>query len=101
MQHQIKTEFEKNQQIKKEALASIALYVAFFIWWYVTGYGLAGTGTPQTYTYVMGLPMWFFLGNICDHASHLLTAGIQPYRWRNGRSRIRSHRCCNGRRLLR
>ena len=32
MQHQIKTEFEKNQQIKKEALASIALYVAFFIW---------------------------------------------------------------------
>lgn len=67
MQHQIKTEFEKNQQIKKEALASIALYVAFFIWWYVTGYGLAGTGTPQTYTYVMGLPMWFFLSCVVGY----------------------------------
>ena len=67
MQHQIKTEFEKNQQIKKEALASIALYVAFFIWWYVTGYGLVGTGTPQTYTYVMGLPMWFFLSCVVGY----------------------------------
>ena len=30
------TEKEKNQQIKKEALISAGLYIAFFIWWYFT-----------------------------------------------------------------
>ena len=35
------TEKEKNQQIKKEALISAGLYIAFFIWWYFTGYGIA------------------------------------------------------------
>ena len=65
--HQIKTEFEKNRQIKKEAIASIVLYVVFFLWWYITGYGIAGTGTPETYTYVMGLPMWFFLSCVVGY----------------------------------
>ena len=55
------TEKERNRQIKREALISVALYVGFFIWWYFTGYGIAEKGTPETYTYVMGLPMWFFL----------------------------------------
>lgn len=61
------TEKEKNQQIKKEALISVGLYAAFFIWWYVTGYGIAERGTAETYTYVMGLPMWFFLSCIVGY----------------------------------
>lgn len=61
------TEKEINIQIKKEAIISIVLYVAFFIWWYITGYGIAATGTPETYTYVFGLPMWFFLSCVVGY----------------------------------
>ena len=63
----IVTEADKNRQIKKEALISVALYVAFFIWWYATGYGVASMGTPKTYTYVLGLPMWFFLSSVVGY----------------------------------
>ena len=55
------TEKERDHQMKKEALISAGLYAGFFIWWYFTGYGIAEKGTPETYTYVLGLPMWFFL----------------------------------------
>ncbi len=61
------TEKEKNRQMKKEALISVALYVGFFIWWYFTGYGIAEKGTPETYTYIFGLPMWFFLSCIVGY----------------------------------
>ena len=47
------------------------------------------------------LPYRFILGNICYHASYLLTSGIQPHRRRDGNSSIRCYRCSNGRRLLR
>ncbi len=55
------TEKEKNQQIKKEALISAGLYIAFLSGGIFTGYGIAEKGAPETYTYVLGLPMWFFL----------------------------------------
>ncbi len=61
------SEKEVNRQIKREAVISVILYIAFFLWWYVTGYGIASTGTPETYTYVMGLPMWFFLSCIVGY----------------------------------
>ena len=31
------SEKEKNRQIRKEAIVSVILYAAFFIWWYFTG----------------------------------------------------------------
>lgn len=68
------TEKERNRQIKKEALISIGLYIAFFIWWYFTGYGIAEKGTPQTYTYVMGLPMWFFLSCIVGYVLFVIAS---------------------------
>ena len=58
------TEKERNIQIRKEAVASGILYVCFFLWWYFTGYGLAERTDPANYTYVMGLPMWFFMSCI-------------------------------------
>lgn len=61
------TEEQKNRQIKKEVAASLILYLAFFLWWYCTGYGLAERGTPETYTYIAGLPMWFFLSTIVGY----------------------------------
>ncbi len=63
----IMTEEQKNRQIKKEVIASLILYLAFFLWWYFTGYGLAEKGTPATYSYIAGLPMWFFLSTIVGY----------------------------------
>ncbi len=60
-------ERDRNRQIKKEAAISLGLYAAFFIWWYFTGYGIAEIGTPETYTYVWGLPLWFFLSCILGY----------------------------------
>lgn len=57
---------EQNIQIRKEAIISLALYVAFFIWWYATGYGLSG-GDPADYQYVLGFPMWFFMSCIMGY----------------------------------
>jgi len=56
------SEKAKNRQINKEAIISIILYILYFIWWYVTGFGL-GSGDPSTYKYVMGLPLWFVLNS--------------------------------------
>ncbi len=43
----------------KEALLCLALTLANFIWWYGFAYGL-GSGSVEHYTYIMGLPTWFF-----------------------------------------
>lgn len=56
------SEKAKNRQINKEAIISIILYILYFIWWYVTGFGL-GSGDPSSYKYVMGLPLWFVLSS--------------------------------------
>ncbi|NLD11520.1 YhdT family protein [Aminicella lysinilytica] len=62
----ILTEKERAHQIKKEATISMIMYAAFFLWWYFTGYGL-GSGDPKDYTYIFGLPMWFFLSCIVGY----------------------------------
>jgi len=46
-------------QARKEALCTIALAAANFIWWYAFAYGL-GSRPVEEYTYVWGLPSWFF-----------------------------------------
>jgi uncharacterized membrane protein YhdT len=56
------SEKAKNRQINKEAIISIILYILYFVWWYVTGFGL-GSRDPSSYKYVMGLPLWFVLSS--------------------------------------
>lgn len=53
------SEKEKNRQLNKEALMTLGLYVIFFIWWYAFGYGLS-SGDVTEFTYILGLPSWFF-----------------------------------------
>lgn len=43
----------------REALIGVALAVFNFIWWFAFAYGL-GDRTPENYSYVFGLPAWFF-----------------------------------------
>ena len=71
----ILTEKERSRQIRKEAAVSMILYVAFFLWWYFTGYGL-GSGDPKKYTYIMGLPMWFFLSCIVGYVGFCIASVI-------------------------
>ncbi len=46
-------------QAGREALLTLGLYVFFFLWWTVFAFGL-GAGNPADYTYVWGMPTWFF-----------------------------------------
>ncbi len=43
----------------KEALIGVILVLINFLWWYGFAYGL-GSGNPQKYQYIFGLPAWFF-----------------------------------------
>ncbi|WP_245690160.1 YhdT family protein [Sediminibacillus albus] len=43
----------------REALLGIGLVLFNFIWWFAFAYGLGGKD-PSEYTYVFGLPAWFF-----------------------------------------
>ncbi|MBP2025127.1 YhdT family protein [Peptoniphilus stercorisuis] len=62
----LKTIEEKNRQINKETKISIFLYILYFLWWYLTGYGLSNTD-PSEYKYILGLPLWFFLSCVVGY----------------------------------
>ncbi|WP_096187835.1 YhdT family protein [Evansella halocellulosilytica] len=47
------------QVANREALAGVALVLFNFIWWYGFAYGL-GSKPVEEYTYILGLPAWFF-----------------------------------------
>ncbi len=44
---------------KKEAILGIGLAVFNFLWWFGFAYGL-GSKPVEEYTYILGLPSWFF-----------------------------------------
>ncbi|UOR11573.1 YhdT family protein [Halobacillus amylolyticus] len=43
----------------REALIGVTLAVVNFVWWFAFAYGL-GSKPPEEYSYVFGLPAWFF-----------------------------------------
>ena len=43
----------------REAIIGIILVLINFIWWYAFAYGM-GSGDPRSYTYILGMPAWFF-----------------------------------------
>jgi uncharacterized membrane protein YhdT len=53
---------EKDPRFKiahREAWIGIILVIINFAWWYGFAYGL-GAGPVEEYTYLFGLPAWFF-----------------------------------------
>lgn len=50
----------------REALLTLGAYGLYFVWWYACAYGL-GDGDPEGYTYIFGLPAWFFLSCIAGY----------------------------------
>lgn len=53
-------------QANREALLTLGAYGLYFVWWYVCAYGLGDTD-PETYSYMFGLPSWFFLSCIAGY----------------------------------
>lgn len=51
------------KQCNKEAIYASVLGILNVIWWYVWGYGL-GSKPVEEYTYIAGLPTWFFMSSI-------------------------------------
>lgn len=53
-------------QANREALLTLGAYALYFVWWYVCAYGLGG-GDPDDYSYILGLPAWFFTSCIAGY----------------------------------
>ncbi|MCH6267831.1 YhdT family protein [Neobacillus citreus] len=54
--------FVKDKRFKiahREALIGVVLVVINFVWWYGFAYGL-GSKKVEDYSYIFGLPAWFF-----------------------------------------
>ncbi|QQZ11138.1 YhdT family protein [Heyndrickxia vini] len=43
----------------KEAWIGVGIAIIHFLWWFGFAYGL-GRGKVEDYTYILGLPAWFF-----------------------------------------
>ncbi len=43
----------------KEALTGVIIVLINFLWWFGFAYGL-GSRSPEGYSYILGLPDWFF-----------------------------------------
>lgn len=57
---------KRYRQADREALYTLALYVFFFAWWFVFAFGL-GSGDPEDYAYIWGIPAWFFYSCILGY----------------------------------
>ncbi|MDL2285192.1 YhdT family protein [Desulfovibrio sp. OttesenSCG-928-F07] len=54
------------KQANKEAAITLAIYVFFFLWWTIFAFSL-GSGDPADYTYILGMPAWFFYSCIMGY----------------------------------
>ena len=50
---------KRYKQADREALITLGVYAFFFLWWTVFAFGWGG-GDPENYSYVLGMPSWFF-----------------------------------------
>ena len=54
------------RQTDREAVITLVLYLFFFLWWTFFAFG-PGTDDVEKYTYVMGMPAWFFYSCILGY----------------------------------
>lgn len=51
------------KQIQKEVIITCILYIFYFLWWLLFGLGM-GSKKTEEYSYILGLPSWFFFSCI-------------------------------------
>ncbi|SHG55062.1 YhdT family protein [Ornithinibacillus halophilus] len=54
-----KKEDSRYKIANREALIGVGLVIFNFIWWFAFAYGLGSKDTEE-YSYILGLPDWFF-----------------------------------------
>ena len=54
------------KQTNREAFITLGLYIFFFLWWSLFAFGL-GAGDPDGYSYIFGLPAWFFYSCVAGY----------------------------------
>ena len=54
------------KQADREAYITLGLYVFFFLRWTLFAFGL-GSGDPEEYSYIWGLPAWFFFSCVAGY----------------------------------
>ncbi|GAA03117.1 YhdT family protein [Photobacterium leiognathi] len=73
----MKTLSARYRQAHKEAYWAIALALAYFLWWYVSAYGLApAIGDLSMPTLYFGLPLWFLLSCIVGPILFTVLCGV-------------------------
>ena len=53
-------------QARRETVVTCGLYLFFFLWWTVFAFGWE-SGDPSTYSYVLGMPAWFFFSCVLGY----------------------------------
>ena len=65
-------------QANREAIMAVVLSLAYFIWWYATAYGF-GDKPFSKYTYIMGMPTWFFLSCVVGFILFAVLAAVMVF----------------------
>ena len=68
------------RQADREAYITLGLYIFFFLWWTLFAFGL-GAGDPDEYSYVFGLPAWFFYSCVAGYPVVTLILWLVVRRW--------------------
>lgn len=71
---------KRYKQADKEALITLLMYAFFFLWWTFFAFGL-GSGDPENYSYVLGLPAWFFYSCVAGYPVVTLILWVVIRKW--------------------
>ncbi|GAL07296.1 YhdT family protein [Photobacterium aphoticum] len=73
----MKTLSARYQQAHKEAKWAIGLALAYFVWWFISAYAFAPSGTEDTLpTLYGGFPLWFLLACIVGPILFTVLCGL-------------------------
>lgn len=74
---------EKDYRYKianREALIGLGLVLFNFVWWFAFAYGM-GSKDPSEYSYVFGLPAWFFYSCVLGFIVMVALVTIVVKKW--------------------
>lgn len=77
------TEFQEDPRFKvsnREALIGCIIAAVNFIWWFGFAYGL-GSKPVEEYSYVFGLPAWFFYSCVAGTVVITIVVIVAVKRW--------------------
>ncbi|GAA0603716.1 YhdT family protein [Virgibacillus siamensis] len=64
----------------REALIGVGLVIFNFVWWFAFAYGMGGKD-PSEYTYILGLPAWFFYSCVLGFIVMVILVTIVVKKW--------------------